>query len=137
MPPTPKRSSERRRRNKESQPDTVTATGKVKVPPTARHWHPIAKRWYLSLKTSGQSEFFEPSDWASAYYVAEMMTKQLEAGKTSAQLFVGVWQAMGDLMSTEAQRRRMRLEIERETGPKPASAGVTALADYRRDLGGS
>lgn len=137
MPPAPKRSAERRRRNKESQPDTVTAAGKVKVPASARHWHPIARRWYLSLKSSGQSEFYEPSDWAAAYYVAEMMTKQLEASKTSAQLFMGVWGAMGDLLSTEAQRRRMRLEIERETGPKPVSAGVTAIADYRRDLAGS
>lgn len=133
--PAPKRSSERRRRNRDSRPDKVRADGVVGVPPADEGWHPIARDWYEALKESGQSQFFEPSDWQAARYVAEVMTRNLSAGRFSAQLFVGVWSAMTELLTTEASRRRVRVEIERETGESRQPAGVTALDEYRRSLG--
>lgn len=135
MPPTPKRSSERRRRNVESRPDKIEVAGRVRVPAADRDWHPIAQRWYRSLKTSGQSQFFEPSDWASAMFVAEAMSRQLLAERPSAQMFASVWTAMTDLLCTEASRRKVRIELERVTGGPP-KADVTALDDYRRQLAG-
>lgn len=133
MPPTPKRSSERRRRNKESQVETVSRPGKVAVPAAADEWHPIAREWFEALGESGQSEFFEPSDWQAARYVAEVMSKHLHSPRPSAQLFSGIWSAMTDLLSTEASRRKVRMEIERDQAAgKPA--GVTALDEYRRQL---
>jgi hypothetical protein len=136
MPPTPKRSSERRRRNLESKPDKVDAVGEVVAPEPSPDWHPIALAWYESLGESGQVCYFEPSDWAAAVYVAEAMSLQLTAVRPSAQLFTGVWQAMGDLMTTEAQRRRLRVEIERgQSADGEAPEGVTALDEYRRTLG--
>ncbi|MCU1500572.1 MAG: hypothetical protein JWM47_4525 [Acidimicrobiales bacterium] len=144
--PVPKRSTERRRRNKESETQTVkppapaagksktTADGQVKRPAAARHWHPIAKAWYTSLAESGQSQFYEPSDWQAARYVAEVMSKQLKA-KPSAQLFAAIWSAMTDLLTTEAARRRVRMEIERPPAGDETPAGVTALDEYRQRLG--
>lgn len=132
--PAPKRSSERRRRNKESQPQTVKASGPVKRPPVAAHWHPIAKSWFKSLEESGQAQFYEPSDWQAARYVAEVMSRHLKDKKTSAQLFTGIWSAMTDLLTTEASRRRVRLEVERDSGEPAAPASVTAIGDYRREL---
>lgn len=134
--PVPKRSSERRRRNKETKPDIVAPLAAVvEAPAVDAKWHPIAKDWYESLKTSGQAQFFEPSDWQAARFVAEVMSKNLrQTKKFSAVLFAAVWSAMSDLLTTEAARRRVRMEIER--GDVPAvSAGVTALADYRKSLG--
>lgn len=179
--PVPKRSSERRRRNKESKPTTVAVpvrsigavdpdalaaqmtkpellklakaegvavsksatkaviaeaiAAKGGIPPAADHWHPIAHDWYRSLEESGQSEFYEPSDWQAARYVAELMSKQLKQGKPSAHMFAAVWAAMGDLLTTEASRRRVRIEIERESGDEEQSAKVTAISDYRQRLG--
>ena len=136
--PVPKRSSERRRRNKTSEVETVAPlTDKVEQPPADPKWHPIAIEWYESLASSGQAQFYEPSDWIFAKYVAEAMTRNLKAPKTkfSSVLFASVCSGMSDLLTTEAARRRVRMEIERGDAPgQPAS--VTAIADYRTRLSG-
>lgn len=138
--PAPKRSTQTRRRNKpETEVETVAVAGEVKIPPASDKWHPIAKSWYEALQKSGQKVFFEPSDWEAAYFVAEVITKNLRAKRFSAQLFQSVWAAMGDLLTTEADRRRARVEIERETDKPPADdadSEVADLDDYRRRIAG-
>lgn len=150
--PVPKRSSERRRQNKDSKPTKAKAKAPAKrpkaaevvthpisgvaIPPAKSTWNPIAKEWYLSLAESGQSQFYEPSDWQAAVFVADVMTRNLRATKFSAHLFASVWAAMGELLTTEGARRRVRLEIEREPPGDQPSAGVTALSDYRKRLTG-
>ncbi|MFC6090864.1 hypothetical protein [Saccharothrix lopnurensis] len=96
-------------------------------------WHQIAKDWYLSLHTSGQGKFMEPSDWQAATFVAEYMTKLLEDDKFNARGFAAIWSAMNDLLTTEGARRRVKLEISRRT-PGEAHPDVPNLDDYR-DLG--
>lgn len=135
--PVPKRSEERRRRNKPEGGETTKVTvdeGKVEPPAVGADWHPIAVEWFESLADSAQSRFYEPSDWATARYIAEAMSKNLQAGRLSGQLFAAVMSAMTDLLTTEGARRRARMEIER--APESAEpAGVTALNDYRKQLG--
>ena len=135
--PVPKRSTERRRRNKESEVEIVKPlTGKVEQPAPDPKWHPIALDWYESLSESGQAQFYEPSDWQAARLVAVVMSKNLRQKQFSSVLFASVWAAMGDLLTTEADRRRVRMEIERGGEPgEPAS--VTAIADYRERFGAS
>lgn len=137
--PVPKRAAARRRRNKESVPDEVKVEGRVAAPKANSRWHPIAKGWFVSLGESGQSRFFEPSDWQAARYAAEVMSRALRDKPFSATLFRATWVAMADLMTTEAQRRRLRLEVDRQLADAPAQAappaGVTALDEYRRSLG--
>lgn len=133
--PVPKRSSERRRRNKDSKPQTVElkGIGPVPVPPSDPNWHELAREWYEALASSGQSKFYEPSDWAAARLLAAVMSKNLKQTKFSSVLFATVWAGMGDLLTTEGERRRVRMEIEREqSNDEPAS--VTAIADYRKRL---
>lgn len=134
--PPPKRSTERRRQNKESQVETVAALpARVEQPPAETRWHPIAIDWYESLAESGQAQFFEPSDWQYARVVADALSRLLkQRAKFSAVLFASVTAAMNDLLTTEASRRRVRLEIERAKPGAPAS--VTAIADYRDRLVG-
>lgn len=137
--PVPKRASERRRRNAADGPELVnapSAPGVVSWPEPEDSWHPIARDWYCSLSTSGQSQFYEPSDVATARYVAEAMSRNLAAGaRFSAQLFAAVSSAMTELLTTEGARRRVRIELEREPAEKGTPAGVTAIADYRAALG--
>lgn len=110
---------------------TAKVAGAVEIPQPSDSWHPIAVAWYESLAESGQSQFYEPSDWASAVLVAEVMTVNLSAGRFSSELFKGVWSAMGELLSTEGSRRRVRLEVERAVDePK----GVTSIVEYKRRL---
>jgi hypothetical protein len=135
--PVAKRSTERRRRNKESQVETVKVTvgAVVEIPKPNAQWHPTAKNWYLSLAESGQAQFYEPSDWWTAQYVADAMSRNLKSGaKFSAMLFASVMSAMGDLLTTEGSRRRVRMEFERGDGGDEQPAGVTAIADYQKRL---
>jgi hypothetical protein len=134
MPPLPKRNAERRRRNKESANAKATRHGKVTSPNPPETLHPVASRWYLSLRQSGQSDFFEPSDWAAALYVAEAMTRNLEMARFSSQLFSVVWTAMDGLLTTEQARRRARVEVERAEGVEQAPPGVSAIDDYRKRM---
>ncbi|MGW2364962.1 phage terminase small subunit [Streptomyces sp. NPDC001667] len=137
--PVPKRASARRRRNIPDGPDVVnvpSAPGTVPWPEPEGTWHPIARDWYSSLALSGQSQFYEPSDVATARYVAEAMSRNLDAGaRFSAQLFAAVNSAMTELLTTEGARRRVRIELERAPAEAETPAGVTAIADYRTALG--
>lgn len=134
--PVPKRSETRRRTNKD--PDGLSTTrGRAAtnvVPPAADpNWHRVALAWYESLAESGQRDWYEPSDWATAVYVAEAMSRNLaQGGRMSAQMFAAVLSAMTELLTTEGARRRVRMELSRE---EPADdASVTAIDDYRRML---
>ncbi|MHD0009251.1 hypothetical protein ACQX2I_11800 [Corynebacterium diphtheriae] len=81
--PVPKRSDQRRRRNKDTTGlhivKDLPATAKAKPPRVSPNWHPLMKDWFRSLKESGQSAFYEPSDWQTARLLAEVMSQELRA----------------------------------------------------------
>ena len=128
--PVPKRDAERRRRNKpETTGETVKIVGAVRVPAADKTWHPIARRWYLSLKRSGQAQFYEPSDWMTAKYTADLMSRLLNDDRPSAEMVKALNPLMASLLTTEGERRRVRMEIERQG--ESAGAGVTVMDAYR------
>lgn len=108
----------------------------VPVPEADQNWHPIARQWFEALADSGQRQFFEPSDWAVARYVAEIMTKQLELPGLNGATFSAIMKATEALLSTESSRRRLRLELQRQTTAPEESAGVTAINEYKRRITG-
>lgn len=109
----------------------------VEVPAADEGWHPVARAWFESLARSGQSGFYEPSDWAQAVYVAEAMSRNLWAQRFSAQLFAAVMSATSELLTTEGARRRLRIELERAPqADVDDEAAVAALDDYRVRLSG-
>lgn len=112
--PIPKRSSERRRRNAPAGGEVVKlrASGGVAWPDALEGWHPTAARWYESLARSRQRGLYQPSDVATAVYVAEMMSRSLRAPRMSSVMVLAVVKAMAELMTTEASRRRVRGELE-------------------------
>lgn len=169
--PPPKRSEERRRRNKPADGVEVlkvdldaAIAGEVEIPaPPMRPvkdedtketllddegievweytWHPIAVDAYLSLTKSGQSIFMEPSDWATAVVLCEMVSRELKPkpivvpqGEEGSEVqwviqpvngavmnaFLKGW---ASLMATEGDRRRLRIELERKKATDAALAG--------------
>lgn len=129
----PKRDAERRRRNKPVIPtEAVAMSGTVRQPAVDRDWHPKAKRWYRSLKSSGQAQFYEPSDWMTAKWVAELESvvyRDIDSGaRPSSDMVKAITPLMTSLLTTEGERRRIRIEIERGSAP----AEVTAMDAYRR-----
>jgi hypothetical protein len=125
----------RRRKNK-AEVETATAPSAhpdgSTAPPADTSWHPIAKRWYDSLAQSGQSFFFEPSDWAQAAYVAEAMSRNLNQGqRLSGQLFAAVVSAASDLLTTEGARRRLRIELSKAEAAEVDSGIADLMAAYK------
>lgn len=137
--PPPKRSDQRRRVNKPVGVQVVKAAAGANItwPQPDPDWNPIAQRWFEAIRTSGQVQFFEQTDVETAYFVAEMMHRNLSSGKVNGQLFSAVMSAMGDLLVTEGARRRARIELERASGEDPEEqAAVADFAAYQRKLGG-
>lgn len=134
--PVPKRSDQRRRRNKtEGDIDSAPGATDVEIPEAETDWHPIAVDWFNSLALSGQSAYYQPSDWQVARLVAEGMSRMLKMGKFSAIAFQAIMSSMTSLLVTEGDRRRMRLELERAKPADPdEDASVTVLSDWTKRL---
>ena len=134
--PVPKRDAQRRRRNVPAGGAAqVAAAGQAVIPDADPEWHPIAHRWFESLRGSGQSVFYESSDWMTAYLLAESMHRELSLPEPPKAASVAAWlKAMGSLMVLEGDRRRVRLELERQTAADEEAPDVSELADYRRRL---
>lgn len=148
--PIPKRSDQRRRRNKSAGPSTkLTATRRAPVPAADKHWHPIAKRVYQSIKKSAQVELLQPSDWATAYLLCEAISRDLKPQ------VVGISERTGEVLTetiplkgaslaaylkgfaalgmTEGDRRRMGIELQLPSVEEEAPDAAN-LDEHRRRL---
>lgn len=121
--PIPKRSEDRRRRNKPAVPIRKAQAGAVVIPDAAPDWHPLAVTWFEALKASGQSRFYEQSDWAEAAVAAEILTRGL-AKEDGNKEFAQFQRTSRDLLATEAARRAAHVELQRE-----GAENVSASAD--------
>lgn len=133
--PVGKRSDQKLGHRAKSETENVT---KAPAAPTVsplepdEEWHPVARQWFDSLAASGQSRFYEPSDWATAYLIAESMTRDLkpqfvgfaQTGRDTTEAefqtiplkgasLAAYLKAMGNLLVTEGDRRRAQLELQR------------------------
>lgn len=141
--PIGKRSEERMGHRSKEERDSITKAPSgapedlPDLPDADPSWHPIATDWYLSLRESGQAAFYQPSDWAVARYAAELMSRVLDCSERgpNGQLVAALNSVMSSLLTTEGDRRRARMELER----KPAGlklASVSPLDSYRDIAGG-
>lgn len=136
--PPPKREDQRRRRNKN--PDgltTVTAAGgkRGELPRVSPHWHPLMKDWFRSLKESGQSQFYEASDWQTARLLAEVMSQELNSGEPVKASMLGEFnRAAASLMTTEGERRRLRVELQSPQADQDDETVVSIMARYKDKL---
>lgn len=116
--PIPKHSDERIRRNKDEgqgQVEKVTAIGAVEVPELGiDDPHPMIRDFYESLKESAQAQYYEPSDWQFARFTMHFANKLVCSGKPSSQMLAAVNAALTNLLVSEGDRRRVRMEVERE-----------------------
>ncbi|WP_458452870.1 phage terminase small subunit [Mycobacteroides abscessus] len=139
----PKREDQRVRRNEQEIPtEKVVALGKVPVPDLGlENPHPFVVEFYESIRQSAQSNYYEPSDWQFARLTMYALNEELNAvyqsgdnkGKKKP---LGVMklqvlnQMMSTLLLTEGDRRRVRMEIERNPGPTAEGGKVLTMADH-------
>lgn len=151
--PAPKRSDQRRRRNvpEAGEPTRSPGAEVVEALEPDPDWHPVAVQWFRSLAVSGQSAFYESSDWASAFVLAESMSRELhpqpvidkDGGVTMVRMppkaaSVSAWlKGMTALLATEGDRRRAALELVRPTVDEEDDGDVSHLDDARRRLRGA
>lgn len=155
--PVPKKDAERRRRNSDDVElikinlDEVLA-GEVEIPRPDSKWHPIARQFYESLANSGQAIWLEPSDWSVAYILAESLSRDLnpqpigineETGKPvmatvplKGSSLSAYLKAFSALLVTEGDRRRLRIELERQKRIDEAAEGgkVVDIVAARAEL---
>lgn len=135
---------------------TVPATDELDIDgrdPADAAWHPVAVRWYDSLTSSGQRVFYEPSDWALAFLLAESISRELQPqpvhdadGKLVDEVVrppkgasLAAWlKGMSSLLVTEGDRRRMQIELQR-TQPAGEEEGgsVSSIAAWRSRVDGT
>lgn len=134
---------DRSRKGGDQQEITKGVRREVEIPDADPNWHPIARMLWDSLRVSGQSDFYQQSDWAFAYSVCEdlhqyKMPRISSDGepyfKRSGQMLQAIYSAMSNLLVTEGDRRRVRIELEEPT-PDETPAAVLAIADYKNQLG--
>ncbi|MEU3599658.1 hypothetical protein ABZ714_13170 [Streptomyces sp. NPDC006798] len=101
----------------------------VEWPAPLDYWSDIPSRWFMSLRNSGQSAFYTPTDVAFAVYVAEAMHRHLAAGvHMSGRMLSTVIKACSLLLTTEATRRIARMELT-TADSRDIDAEVTALME--------
>ncbi|MFC4334075.1 phage terminase small subunit [Salininema proteolyticum] len=103
------------------------------VPDPDPDWHPIARMLWDSLPDSGQSRFYQQSDWAFAYSICDDISHFKRTKKRSGQMLTAIYSAMSSLLVTEGDRRRVRIELETDEDDT-ADTAVIAIEDYKRRL---
>lgn len=140
--PVPKRSDQRRRVNKpevpveHTPPAAVVPVAAFTAPAPSDEWNETARDWYVALQESGQSGWYQPSDWMEAFVAAEVLSRMLEASRFSAQLFAAWSSHTVRLLVTEGDRRRVRIELERAAvaADPDEAAGVAKMDEWRGRL---
>jgi hypothetical protein len=90
--------------------------------------HPITKGFWDSLKDSGQALFYEPSDWMTALTALHILDRQLNSERgISPTMVAAVWAMLTSIAVTEGERRRLRLEVERNTGNGEVEGGAKVI----------
>lgn len=136
--PVPNRESDlarpRERKGKDQVPVTKGQSRPTTIPRADPEWHPIARMLWDSLKRSGQSDFYEQSDWAVAYSLCEDLSLYKASGRRSSQMAQVIYSTMSNLLVTEADRRRVRIELH-EPEAEEDTASVTAITGAKAKLG--
>ena len=147
--PVPNREADLSRPRARRDPSTVVTKGvlrPVTVPDADPEWHPIARNLFDSLKTSGQADFYQDSDWWFAWSLCEDLSHYKEGSKgvdkdtgegynkpRSGQMLQAILSAMTNLLVTEGDRRRVKIELT-EPPPTGPTAAVTAISDAKSRL---
>ena len=104
------------------------------IPEASEYWLPQARSWFNSLKLSGQSEWYEASDWATAICAAEAYDRFLRT--QSPGILAGFVRLSERLGATVIDRKKCRIELD---GPNHADvdeeAADKAVTNWQFRLG--
>lgn len=131
-----------RDRTRNGRPDQEITKGvrrPATIPEMDPDWHHIAKMLWTALQESGQSDFYQSSDWALAYSICEDLSLYKKPSvskdgeeyfKRSGQMLQTIYSAMERLLVSEGDRRRVRIELD-EPASDEKSAELVAIDSYK------
>jgi hypothetical protein len=96
----------------------------IPIPEADANWRPEAQSWFRSLQLSGQSDFYEASDWATA--VAAAQAYDIFLRTYNASIFGSFVRLSERLGATITDRKRSRIELE---DPAPQDIDEDAADD--------
>jgi hypothetical protein len=115
--------------------DRISVPAPVVIPEPRSTWHAYAVEWYRDLRASAQTMYYEPSDWATALLVGDLLTMLHSGTVEPTGAFVAqIRGLMQDLLVTEAYRRRANVEIDRPKPAEDAAIGVYPTTGAIDDL---
>lgn len=138
--PVPKRSEERVGHPMQAGGHAADITPgelrEVKWPPADSSWSKRAKEMYASVRDnrSGQADFFQQSDVARLRFMLDQMTYYESQPQRSAMMLQVLTSEMSNLLFSEGDRRRVRIELSRVDN-SVKNAEIVAIDSYREDLG--
>jgi hypothetical protein len=88
-----------------------------------------------AAQSSGQVDFYQQTDVAVLYSICDDVTyyKNAPLGKRSGQMLATIYSAMGSLLVTEGDRRRVSIELQ-DPPSEESPAAVIAIAGYKDAL---
>jgi len=131
--PVPKRSEDRHRRNSPEPSRIVVSGGAAPQPEGDPLWCPAAQRLWRAWGESGQSRFFQASDWAFAQFLCDELTYYLSFKRHNGQILAQIMSGLSSLLTTEGDRRRVQVELVAED-PKAGFGSVEVMAEWKSRL---
>jgi hypothetical protein len=106
----------------------------IPIPDASPDWLPQAQSWFRALKLSGQAEFYEASDWATAVFCAQLYDRYLRNHQVSIlPQFLKLSERLG---VTVIDRKRGRIELdEPEVSDVDEEAAEEAVIAWHGRLG--
>lgn len=94
------------------------------------NWHSIATMVYEAAANSGQSYWYQESDWAMLYSLCDDLSYLKNQDRRSGQFLATVMSGLESLLLTEGDRRRARIELHAPE-QKKADLAVVGMEAYR------
>jgi hypothetical protein len=106
----------------------------IEIPEASAKWVPQARSWYNSLRLSGQSDFYEASDWSTAVAAAQAYDIFLKT--YNAAVFASFVRLSERLAVTVTDRKRSRIELtDPEVSDADEDAADAAVIEWQGRLG--
>lgn len=132
--PVPKRSDQRRRRNKPAIPVSKVEGAATSQPELGMEVHPVVADWYAALADGPEAQFYTPAMWQRARIVARMLSGVLGAERPSSQMYAALQADMKSLLVDAGELRRLGIEVQ---AADPAPAEGDNVIDWAARVSGA
>jgi hypothetical protein len=133
--PVPKRSDQRRRRNAPAFGLDKPAGAAESAPALNADVHALAADWYAALSEGAEAAYYTPATWQRARIVAVMLSKVLESGRPSSQMYAALQNDMKSLLVDAGELRRLGIEVQANEQATVTPIDYRALRDAARSAG--